>query len=213
MINIDDFMRVFQQKLEELFEDRIVFLGLQGSYGRNEAKDSSDIDVVVIFNELSDSDLFSYRVMIDSMPEKELICGFVSSVSELMNWQRNDLLSLFLDTKALKGSLSFLEPLFSEQDKREAVLAGGCGIYHAASHNFLHGRDISLLEAIYKSAMFTLRLKLYAENGVYYPSMKEVRANVKGDDKAIASLSFDSFDTASLALINWSSNIIKAFSR
>lgn len=212
MIKIDDFMRGFQQKLEELFEDRIVFLGLQGSYGRNEAKETSDIDVVVIFDELSASDLFLYRSMIDAMPETDLICGFVSSLSELTNWQRSDLLSLFLDTKAIKGSLDFLAPLFSRKDKRDAVLAAACGIYHAASHNFLHARDVAALKAIHKSVMFTLRLKIYAERGIYHPSMKEVADNAEGCDKRILLLDLDDFDNASIVLISWSSELIKTFS-
>lgn len=56
MIDITSWMKNFLQALYETFANRIWFVGLQGSYGRGEATETSDIDVVVIFDELSVSD-------------------------------------------------------------------------------------------------------------------------------------------------------------
>ena len=56
MIDINVWMNAFIQKLNEVFANRVWFVGLQGSYGRGEATDSSDIDVVVILDELCASD-------------------------------------------------------------------------------------------------------------------------------------------------------------
>ena len=52
MIDINGWMNDFLQKLNDVFVNRVWFVGLQGSYGRGEATDTSDIDVVVIFDEL-----------------------------------------------------------------------------------------------------------------------------------------------------------------
>ena len=56
MIDITSWMKNFLQALYETFANRIWVVGLQGSYGRGEATETSDIDVVVIFDELSVSD-------------------------------------------------------------------------------------------------------------------------------------------------------------
>ena len=48
MIDINFWMGAFLQKLNIVFANRVWFVGLQGSYGRGEATETSDIDVVVI---------------------------------------------------------------------------------------------------------------------------------------------------------------------
>ena len=62
MTDIHSWLEVFMGRLEERFHGRIWFAGLQGSYARGEAKETSDIDVVVIFNTFSmeDSDLLQF---------------------------------------------------------------------------------------------------------------------------------------------------------
>ena len=53
MIDITNWMQNFLQTLKSTFANRVWFVGLQGSYGRGEATETSDIDVVVILDELS----------------------------------------------------------------------------------------------------------------------------------------------------------------
>jgi predicted nucleotidyltransferase len=61
MIDITAWMNDFLQTLYETFADRVWFVGLQGSYGRGEASDTSDIDIVVILDELSAMDIQIYN--------------------------------------------------------------------------------------------------------------------------------------------------------
>ena len=63
MIDINGWMNDFLQKLNDVFVNRVWFVGLQGSYSRGEATETSDIDVVVIFDELSASDIQTYQDM------------------------------------------------------------------------------------------------------------------------------------------------------
>ena len=56
VIDIAAWMKEFLQALNESFENRVWFVGLQGSYGRGEATETSDIDVVVILDELAVAD-------------------------------------------------------------------------------------------------------------------------------------------------------------
>ena len=60
MIDITAWTKNFLQTLNETFANRVWFVGLQGSYGRGEACDTSDIDVVVILDELSAADIKAY---------------------------------------------------------------------------------------------------------------------------------------------------------
>ena len=78
MIDITVWMQHFLRALNETFSSRIWFVGLQGSYGRGEATETSDIDVVVILDELSAMDIQTYHNMLDTMSHRELICGFLS---------------------------------------------------------------------------------------------------------------------------------------
>ncbi len=50
-MDINSFMESFKENLLNLFTDNLLFLGLQGSYGRGEAKESSDIDPVIILRQ------------------------------------------------------------------------------------------------------------------------------------------------------------------
>ena len=78
MIEITAWMNQFLQTLNETFGNRVWFVGLQGSYGRGEATETSDIDIVVILDELSPLDIQIYRTMLDTLSHRELICGFLS---------------------------------------------------------------------------------------------------------------------------------------
>ena len=91
MIDITTWMKNFLQTLNETFSNRVWFVGLQGSYGRGEATETSDIDIVVILDELSAMDIQTYNDMLDTLSHRELICGFLSGKKEIMNWEPSDL--------------------------------------------------------------------------------------------------------------------------
>ena len=54
MIDITVWMQNFLQTLNKTFENRVWFVGLQGSYGRGEATETIDIDVVTMSETLFD---------------------------------------------------------------------------------------------------------------------------------------------------------------
>lgn len=57
MVNIENWLKHFEDKLAALYGSRLVFFGIQGSYARGEATDTSDIDVVVLLDKLEMADL------------------------------------------------------------------------------------------------------------------------------------------------------------
>ena len=73
MVDIKTWITSFTEKVEQTFHNRVWFIGLQGSYGRGEATETSDIDVVVILDVLRIDDLKVYRDMLDTLPNRDLI--------------------------------------------------------------------------------------------------------------------------------------------
>ena len=82
MVEITTWMNEFLGTLNEVFVFCVWFVGLQGSYGRGEATEASDIDVVIILDELAITDVQKYNAMLNTLPHRELICGFVSVPAE-----------------------------------------------------------------------------------------------------------------------------------
>ena len=79
MIAIIQYMTKLIDSLKSQFDSRLLYVGLQGSYLRGEASESSDIDIMVIIDKLSVSDLDHYRFIINSMEHAEKSCGFISA--------------------------------------------------------------------------------------------------------------------------------------
>ena len=98
-----------------MFGDRVWFVGLQDSYGRGEATETSDIDVVVILDALSAKDIEAYNQMLNTLPHRDLLCGFLSGKSELLNWEPSDLFQLYHDTTPILGSMDALIPLLDAE--------------------------------------------------------------------------------------------------
>ena len=76
MKNIDVWMDELKDKLLALFGERLVYLGLQGSYARGEAAANSDLDVVLILDQVNLTDLQLYQKAIAALPDGALVCGF-----------------------------------------------------------------------------------------------------------------------------------------
>jgi predicted nucleotidyltransferase len=148
MIEINSWMDNFLGVLKDSFGKRIWFVGLQGSYGRNEATEKSDIDVVVILDNLSCEDIKKYNLMLDTLPHRELICGFVSGKNELLNWEPSDLFQFYYDTKPIIGSLDELLPLIDNDAVDKAIKMGACNIYHGCVHNMLHEKNDEILKGL-----------------------------------------------------------------
>ena len=148
MIDISLWTEQFLCSLHENFRDRIWFVGLQGSYGRGEATESSDIDIVVIFDDLMPADLETYRHMLDQLPHRDLVCGFVSGKAELLNWEPADLFQFYFDTTPIVGSLDALLPLLDADAVSRAIRIGAGNIYHGCVHNMLHERNSEIMKGL-----------------------------------------------------------------
>ena len=210
MVNIDVWIDSFTHKLKSFFENRIVFIGLQGSYGRGEASRTSDIDIVVILDKLQTSDIQIYNDILDTMPHRELICGFISGKAELLNWEPSDLFQFYYDTTPIVGSIDYLLPLIDDTAVARAVKIGACNIYHGCVHNMLHEKSEDILKGLYKAATFVVQAIVYKQTKRYIKSKEELLAVAELPEQVIIDnfLRYKScesvdFDTASQSLFGW----------
>ena len=215
MIEITTWMDGFLKVLNDNFENRVWFVGLQGSYGRGEATETSDIDIVVIFDELSASDIQKYNTMFDSLPHRELICGFVSGKDELLNWEPSDLFQFYYDTTPIKGSLDELLAVIDEGAVNRAIKIGACNIYHGCVHNMLHEKSEDILKGLYKSASFVVQAIVFKQTGKYIKRQSELRDVVSADERVIVDTFLNlknggtvDFNLMSEALFAWSKKCI-----
>lgn len=185
MIDITAWKSLFLQRLEETFGERVWFVGLQGSYCRGEATEKSDIDMVVILDEVSVSDIQIYNTMLDSLPHRELICGFLSGKKEILNWEPSDLFQFYYDTKPIKGCLDELQGLIDDKAVDRAIKIGVCNIYHGCVHNMLYEKNEEILKGLYKSASFVVQAICFRQTGNYIRSQKELADVVLPEERVI----------------------------
>ena len=215
MIDMTAWMNSFLQTLNEAFTNRVWFVGLQGSYGRGEATKTSDIDIVVILDELSASDIQTYNTMLDTLPHRELICGFLSGKDELLQWEPSDLFQFYYDTTPIKGSLDELLTVIDDAAVGRAIKIGACNIYHGCVHNMLHEKSEDILRGLYKSASFVVQAIVFRQTGKYVKHQKELLSVTSHDEQAIVNTflklkSGDAveYDSMSEELFAWAKKLI-----
>mgnify|MGYP002513345173 CR=1 FL=1 len=211
MIDVTAWMSNFLQILNKTFVNRVWFVGLQGSYRRGEATETSDIDTVVILDTLTTEDITAYNAMLDTLPHRELICGFLSGKKELFNWEPSDLFQFYYDTSPIKGSLDHLLSVIDKTAVDRAIKIGACNIYHGCVHNMLHEKSNNILKELYKSASFVVQAIAFKKTGKYVKHQCELRNVVSTDERLIVDTFLNlknggeiDFNLMSKALFAWS---------
>ena len=216
MIDITVWMDGFMKSLNENFGNRVWFVGLQGSYGRGEATEASDIDVVVILDALSAEDIQTYHNMLDTLPHRDLICGFLSGKDEILHWEPSDLFQFYHDTTPIKGSLDAILPLLDNGAVARAIKIGACNIYHGCVHNMLHEKSEDVLRGLYKSACFVVQAIVFRQTGNYVKHQNDLLLVASPDERTIVETFLKlksgetvAFDAMSEVLFTWSAKWIK----
>lgn len=185
MIDISSWTGIFVDRLTECFGERVWFIGLQGSYSRGEATASSDLDMVVILDELFPEDIARYQAMLETMHHRELMCGFLSGKAEILHWEPSDLFQFYYDTLPIKGSLDELLAGIDAAVIEKAVKTGVCNIYHGCVHNMLYDHSDEILRGLYKAASFTVQAIVFRQTGNYYRKQAELSAAASAEEQAI----------------------------
>ena len=219
IININAWLDNIIKKLEEKFDKRLIFIGLQGSYNRGEETPDSDIDLVVILDKLEFNDLKTFRSIVNNMPFKEKACGFISGKKELENWSKLDLFQFYYDTKPLRGNLQNIILPPTKNDIKQSIKSSCENIYHLSAHSFLHSNTcVQDLQNLYKMTFFILQAKYFMETDKYIATKKELLGLLNVKDKEIlnicinkdklSSCDFNHLENYYTQLLVWSSGLI-----
>ena len=185
MLDMEAWMAQFVAMVEATFPNRVWFVGLQGSRARDEGNEESDLDVVVILDTLTAEDIADYRVMLDALPERALLCGFLSGREELVHWPASELFQFCHDTRPYLGSLDAVLAQVDEHAVREAVHIGVGNIYHGCVHNMVHETSPAILRDLYKAARFVIQAIVYLETGRYVQGYAALMAAAAPTERAI----------------------------
>ena len=217
--DVDIWLDTTIEKLQEKFSQNLLFVGLQGSYNRGEATDSSDIDLIVILENLTFEDLKRYRLIIDSLPHKEKACGFISGKGELQKWSKTDMFQFYYDTKSLYGKLEDIIQPPSLDEIKQSIKISSENLYHATVHSFVHSNNyVEDLQNLYKMTFFILQAKYFVQTNNYIPTKKQLVEQLNETEKEILNIcinkenilnySQSEIETLYCKLIEWcSSNI------
>ena len=182
MVNIALWMKDFTQAMLDVFGERVLFLGLHGSYRRGEATEESDIDVVAVLDEVRLEDLKRYREALRGLPEGEKAGGFISGRHEMLAWPRHELFQFRQDTRAYYGDLDSLLPGFGEEDIRLSARIGAATLYHGLCHGYVRSQGADTLYSSYKSAFFLLQLMCVLRGMPYASTRAELSTLLEGGD-------------------------------
>lgn len=213
MVDVKAWMNELTEKLVSEFGARLLFLGLQGSYGRGEASEDSDIDVVTVLDRVELNDLDRYRTIVHKMPEGEKACGFLCGAAELKSWPKYDLCQLARDVRGYHGALEPLLPPMSRNDLADAAAIGASGLYHAACHTYLYGAREDwpgFLKEAHKGAFFVLRSLHELRTGETIRAKRDLLPRLSGGEREILAYSLtknqenEPPETAFARLLRWS---------
>jgi len=188
MINIETYIAQLIGLLKQKFPSRLLYVGLQGSYLRGEATDNSDIDIMVVIDELSVADLSKYRAVICSMEHYEKSCGFICSREDLANWNPLEICHLLNSTGDCFGVLAELVPAYTKQDIQNFVKLSLNNLYHGICHRYIHAeenQDVAALAADYKGVFFILQNLHYLRHETFIPTKAALLQLLGGKDQAV----------------------------
>lgn len=188
MLDAEAYLSSLISLLRRQYGPRLVYVGLQGSYLRGEATERSDLDVMVVVEDLGVADLDAYREAIRSLGDFERSCGFICGREELACWNPLEICHLLHTTKDYYGALSGLVPPYTREDIRGFVKISVNNLYHELCHRYVHAspeRNTAALPETYKGVFFILQNLHYLETGAFFPTKALLLPRLTGTDKAV----------------------------
>lgn len=186
MIDHEAWLALFVPRVRQLFGQRLRFVGLQGSYNRGEATEQSDIDLVVVLDQVEVADLRAYRQLVAGMPDAHLACGFIGGWQQLLDWPAHELFHFCRDTRSLYGSLGEIASRATRQDAAAAVRLGASALYHGACHCYVYEEEPALcLEGLYKGVFYVLQAAHYCRTGRYAATKGELLPLLAGEEHTL----------------------------
>ena len=158
MFDLDSYLNALILSCRAAFGERLLYVGLQGSYLRGEAHENSDIDVMVILDRFSVRDMDRYREILKKNGFYERSCGFICGRDELLRWNPLEVCQLRHTTKDLLGVLTDYLPPATQEDEVNYVKLSLGNLYHELCHRYIHAdreRNVAAFRGACKGAAFS----------------------------------------------------------
>ena len=210
MFDLNGYLSDLTSKCRTQFGDRLLYVGLQGSYLRGEALESSDIDAMVILDRFSVQDMDKYRVILKTIGFYERSCGFICGRDELLRWNPLEVCQLRHTTKDLFGVLTDYLPSATREDEINYVKLSLGNLYHELCHRYIHAdrdKNVAKFRDACKGAFFLMQNLHYLESGRFILTKCELKEAVSAEDRRVLELAelpdgFD-FEHAFSVLFEW----------
>ena len=216
MFDLDSYLNALILSCRAAFGERLLYVGLQGSYLRGEAHENSDIDVMVILDRFSVQDMDRYREILKKIGFYERSCGFICGRDDLLRWNPLEVCQLRHTTKDLLGVLTDYLPSATQEDEVNYVKLSLGNLYHELCHRYIHAdreRNIAAFRGACKGVFFLMQNLYYLETGHFILTKKELKEAVSAEDRRVLELTelpdgFD-FDQAFSVLFAWCQSVFQ----
>ena len=210
MFELNSYLKDLILKCQASFGDRLLYVGLQGSYLRGEAHEGSDIDVMVILDRFTVEDMDLYREILKKTGFFEKSCGFICGKEEMQRWNPLEVCQLRHTTKDLLGVLTHFLPSATREDEINYVKFSLGNLYHEICHRYIHAdrdKNVRKFRDTCKSVFFLMQNLHYLESGRFVLPKRELKEAVSPEDRRALELAelpdgFD-FDDAFAVLVSW----------
>ncbi len=221
MVDIRQYMQSLVERLRAVFGKRLLYVGLQGSYARDEATENSDIDILVVLDALCISDMDAYRRGVEALPHADKSCGFICGHQQLLHWNKGEICQLLGETIDYEGQLRALTPAFTSQDVRAHAKVCAGNLYHEICHRYIHSgaeRCKEKLAASYRQTFYILQSLHYLRTGQYIVNRAGLMDVLEGPDLEVLHTGMRlkagedvCFDAAFELLFDWCQAVLAAF--
>ncbi len=188
MFELEKYLDALLTSSKDTFDKRLLYVGLQGSYLRNEADENSDIDIMVIIDEMTVHDLNDYKNILISIGYFDRSCGFICGKSEMANWNPLEICQLLHTTKDLYGKLSDFVPAYTVEDEKNYIKLSLGNLFHELCHCYIHSdreKNIARLPLTYKSVFYIIQNMYYIDSGIFIAAKRELIKHLKNKDREV----------------------------
>ena len=188
MVNIESYISRLTEMMHREFGQRLLYVGLQGSYLRAEANENSDIDIMVILDELTVADMDAYRALIQSLECYDKSCGFICGEKDLADWNPLEVRNLLGSTRDYFGNLVDFVPAHTHEDLRNFVKMSLNNLYHELCHRYIHAdraRNEEGLPFSYKGVFFILQNLHCLRTGSFLGTGAALLEALEGRDREV----------------------------
>ena len=210
MFDLNRYLADLTLNCRSAFGERLLYMGLQGSWLRGEAHENSDIDVMMILDRFSVRDMDTYREILKKIGFYEKSCGFICGKEEMKRWTPLEVCQLRHTTKDLLGVLTDYLPPATREDEISYVRLSLGNLYHELCHRYIHAdrdKNTAKFRGTCKSVFYLIQNLHFLESGHFILSRKDLKEAVTEEDRIVLQMAelpdVCDFDQAFSFLFAW----------